>query len=217
MRFLGLASIFLIITIPFLIILSVLRISSLNDDFYSQKFLQYNVEDDVQGAVPLHEKIIDYVKGRSESAPNELNEREKQHLGDVRKMQGIATLLLYVFIVLFAMLLIASSVILRINNHIINFIGKAMVFGGILTIILAVLLLFFITSDFSSAFDSFHQLLFKEGTYTFDPATNVLVRLYPEEIFQDLGSRISKGVLFSSIAVIAIGSILLFKTKPRKK
>src|SRR3989338_3003440 len=217
MRFLGLASIFLIITIPFLIILSVLRISSLNDDFYSQKFLQYNVEDDVQGAVPLHEKIIDYVKGRSESAPNELNEREKQHLGDVRKMQGIATLLLYVFIVLFAMLLIASSVILRINNHIINFIGKAMVFGGILTIILAVLLLFLITSDFSSAFDSFHQLLFKEGTYTFDPATNVLVRLYPEEIFQDLGSRISKGVLFSSIAVIAIGSILLFKTKPRKK
>ena len=213
MRFLLFSSVFLILALPLLIFLSVARFASLDDGFYKEKLSEYNVKQD---AFNLHQKIIDFVKGKSNSIPSELNEREKQHLFDVRGILNIATILLYLFIALFALLLISSAFILKVNNYIINFTGKIMVLGGLLTIILAATLLFLIKSDFSSTFESFHRLLFERETYTFDPATNMLVRLYPEQLFQDLGLRISKGVLVSSAIFIVLGAFLLFKSKPRK-
>lgn len=217
MGFLKIAIVLLILTLPVLIFLSVMKYASLDDNFYREKFLEYNVNQGVKQANSLHQKILDFVSGKSESVPSELNEREKQHLWDVRKVMNITTIVLYSFIALFALLLISSAFILRVNNYIINFIGKVMIFGGLLTIFIAAVLLFLITSDFSSTFESFHQLLFNRGSYIFDPATDVIVRLYPEQLFQDLGSRISKGMIISSVIFIALGCFLLFKSKPKKK
>ena len=216
MKFLTFAAVCMIFIFPLLIFLSVFKYSSFDNAFYKEKFSEYNVKQDVPEASSLHQKIIDFVGGKSESAPAELNEREQQHLRDVRKVMKIATIVFYFLIAFFALLLISSAFILKINGYLTNFIGKVMVFGSFLTIILAVALFFLITSDFSATFESFHKLFFDKGTYLFNPSTDVIVRLYPEQLFQDLGSRISEGVIVSSIILTALGSLFMFNSKPRK-
>ena len=216
MKFITISKLLMVVILPFLLFIAAFNFYGFDAEFYKEKFSEYEVQNDVPNAVSLNEKIINFITGKNNDVPNEFNDREKQHLRDVRKVVGISTIVLYVFIILFVALLIVSALILKMNNHIINFVGKVLVFGGFLTIILAGLLFFFISSDFSAAFESFHTLLFKKETYVFDPAKEMIVRLYPERIFMDLGIGISKGVIISSTAIILLGLFLLFKSKSKK-
>lgn len=217
MKFLAVSKFLLILILPFLLFLLVLDYVAFNKGFYEEKFAELNVQQGVPGAMPLHEKVIRFISGKSGQLPKEFNEREKQHLLDVRKITGILTIALYSLIVLFVLLLAISAFALKINNYLMNFVGKVLVFGGFLTVALAAALFFMVSSDFPNAFESFHGLFFGKGTYTFDPADEIIVKLYPEQLFMDLGLRISKGVFFASAAAIAIGAFLMLKPKRTKK
>jgi len=216
MKFLSISKILLIIAVPFLIFLIMLNFYGFDNNFYKEKFSEYGVNHNVPNADSLHEKVINFIKGESNGLPNEFNERERQHLLDVKKISDISRIALYVLIILFALLLMASVFILKVNNYVINFVGKVLLFGGILTIALAVILFFLINSDFSSAFESFHKLFFKEGSYTFDPAKEVIVNIYPEQLFMDLGIKISKGVIAASAILVLAGAFLLLRSKSKK-
>lgn len=213
MGFLTISKFLMILILPFVLFLLVINIVGFNNSFYREKFSEYNVDENISS---LHEKVINFVKGENQELPNEFNEREKQHLFDVRNLIGISTIMLYIFIALFVILLLASAFILKINNKIVNFVSKVMIYGGFLTVLLALILFLLINTNFSSAFESFHSLLFKKGTYVFDPAKEMIVRLYPEQLFMDLGSRISTWLIVSSIIIVLIGSFLLFKSKKQK-
>lgn len=206
----------LILILPFLIVLFILNFTGFDDLFYQQKFSEYSVQKNIPEAISLHAKVMNFIKGASTEPPSEFNEREKQHLWDVKKIVSISTIMLYVFIILFIVLLIISAFILKVNNIIINFVGKVLIFGGFLTLILAAALFFFINSDFPAAFESFHQLFFAKGTYTFDPAKEIIVRLYPEQLFMDLGIKISKYTIAASVIIVIIGFYLLIGSKSKK-
>ena len=163
-----------------------------------------------------NEKVIDFIKGKNKELPSEFNSKEQQHLWDVRGVVKILTIILYSLIALFILLLFISAFTLKINNYIINFVGKVLLFGGFLTILLAALVFLLINYDFSTAFESFHTLLFQKGTYTFDPAKEVIVKLYPEQFFMDIGAKISKEVIAVSAVIILLGSYLIFKSKNKK-
>lgn len=216
MKFLAISKFLLILVFPLLLFLAVADFSALDDSFYREKFSEYNVQQNVPGAVSLHEKVVSFVQGKTNELPNQFNEREKQHLQDVRKIAGILTILLYVLIILFALFLTVSIFILKLNKFALDFVGKVLVFGGFLTVLLAVILFFFISFDFQAAFESFHNLLFEKETYIFDPAKEMIVRLYPEQLFMDLGIGIAKEAVLASIALILVGALLLFKSKSKK-
>ena len=201
---------------PFLLFLVVVNFYGFDSPFYQQKFLEYGVQQDVAEASALHQKIVNFVTGKNDELPDELNEREKQHLWDVRDVVRIATILLYILIILFIILLIVSALILKVNNYVINFVGKVLVFGGFLTILMSAIIFFLISSDFAAAFESFHKLLFEKGTYLFDPAKEMLVRLYPEQLFMDLGIKISEMVILASVVIILFGTFLMLKSKNKK-
>ncbi|MBS3113600.1 DUF1461 domain-containing protein [Candidatus Woesearchaeota archaeon] len=216
MKFLTISKFLLIIILPFILFLLVLNFVGFDNSFYYQKFLEYGVQKDIPEAAQLHEKVINFITGKSNEIPSEFNEREGQHLADVREIVRISTAIMYIFIILFVLLMIASVFVLKVNIYIINFVGKIFVFGGILTIILAAILFFFINSGFSSTFESFHMLFFKKNTYTFDPLKEIIVRLYPEQLFMDLGAKISKWVILGSAAVIITGIFLILKPKAKR-
>lgn len=211
MKFLTISKLLLILMLPFLLFLLVLNFVGFDKLFYQEKFSEYGTKN--ASATTLHEKVISFIKGKNNELPEQFNEREKQHLFDVKNAIRISTITLYILIFLFVLLLILSIFTLKVNNLITNFIGKILVFGGFLTIVLAAILFFLITSDFSKTFESFHSFLFEKGTYTFDPNKEMLVRLYPEQLFMDLGIRISKGVFFISVLIIIIGLFILFIRK----
>ncbi len=216
MKFVAISKFLLILILPFLIFLIALNFVSFDMSFYEKKFSEYKVQQEVPEASSLNEKIIDFITGKNNELPNEFNEREKQHLWDVRKIVSASTIALYAFIALFILLLVISAFILKVNSYILNFVGKVLVFGGFLTVILAMILFFLINSDFSATFESFHRLFFEKGTYVFDPAKEMIVRLYPEQIFTDLGINVSKGVIIASATLILLGALLVFKSKKNK-
>ena len=216
MGFITISKILMILIVPFLLFLFVLNFAVFSDSFYKEKFSEYGVNKDVPKAGLLHGKVIDFIKGGNKELPNDFNEREKQHLLDVRNVIGFSTRLLYILIILFMALLIFSAFALNAKNRIADFLGRVFVFGGLLAILSAAALLFLISSNFSSAFESFHIMLFRQGTYTFDPSSEIIVRIYPEQLFMDLGIRISKLVVIASVAIALFGSFLSFKPKSKK-
>ncbi len=216
MRFINISKILIITAIPLLIFLLAANFIAFDKSFYQRKFSEYKVNENVEGAQYLHEQVISFIQGKSSGLPNGFNERERQHLLDVKGIIKISSIALYIFIAVFIILLVASAFILKVNNYIINFVGKVLLFGGILTIMLAAILFFMISFGFSATFESFHKLFFEKGTYVFDPANEMIVNLYPEQLFMDLGLKISKRVILASALVILLGIILIFMSKSKK-
>ena len=216
MKFLTISKIFLIFIFPFVLVLLALDFASFDESFYKEKFSEYGIEKNISDAVLLHEKVISFVTGESIGLPIEFNEREKQHLLDVRKLVNIFKIALYICIISFFSLIFISLKILKSKKKITNFIGNVFLFGGLLTILLAGILFFLIISDFSNTFESFHNLFFEKGTYVFNPANEIIVRIYPEQLFMDLGIRISKAVIFASLIITIIGIFLIYSSKNKK-
>ncbi|MBI2542394.1 DUF1461 domain-containing protein [Candidatus Woesearchaeota archaeon] len=215
MEFPAASRILMILILPFLIFLAVFDFAGLDESYFRQKFPEYGITD--AALVGAHEKILKFVTGKGIELPDGLNERERQHLADVRRLINYAEILLYALIAIFMVLLAVSAVIIKINRNFIDFIGKVLLFGGSLTIFLGLFLFLMVKLDFSSAFENFHLLLFQKGTYTFDPASDLLVNIYPGQLFMDIGIRISKGVFFASVFSVLLGAFLALKPKKGKK
>lgn len=216
MGFAAILKFLLVLILPLLILLMSLNLAGFEQSFYNKKFSEYKVQENVPDAMQLHESIINFVKGKNNTLPNELMQREKEHLLDVRNLASISKTALYILIGLFMLLLISAALVLKVNNKIINFAGNVLIFGGLLAVAMAALLFLSIVSGFSAGFETFHKLFFEKGTYLFDPAKEIIVRLYPEQLFMDLGIRISAGALITSAAAIMLGLFLLLKSKKKK-
>lgn len=215
MKFLTIAKFLLIIVLPVLLFLLVSNFVGLDNSFYQQKFSEYQTEEKVPNASSLHEKVMNFIRGKSNTLPEEFNEKEQNHLWDVRKIISTSTILLYLMIILFVLLLAISSFTIKVNNQITNFVGKVLVFGGFLTIVLGLILFLFINSDFSTAFESFHKTLFQKGTYAFE-SKELIVNLYPEQLFMELGLRISIWTIVSAVMLLLIGAFFMLKSKKNK-
>jgi hypothetical protein len=105
------------------------------------------------------------------------NDRERQHLADVRTAffgLGIATL--------------ASIVVLlatrRLRRDRVGFwTGVRSGAGALAGAVIGAAI--FVVFAFPFVFDLFHRLLFPSGTYTFDPTTERLVQVFPQALWSD--------------------------------
>lgn len=213
--FLRISKFLMIIIVPSLVFLLIANFVSFDNSFYRKEFLKYNVYKDVPQADFLHEKVINFIDGKSNDIPNAFNQRETQHLEDVRKLIQVSKILLCILVILFLLLAILSALKLKTKRSIINFFGRALAFGGIFTVVMAVVLLLSVSLDFSSAFESFHLMLFEKGTYVFDPAKEIIVSLYPGQLFMDIGIRILAWVFIVSVVTSLLGMFLIFKKKSK--
>ena len=152
MKFLKISKFLMILILPIILFLLVVSFSGFDSLYYQKKLSEYGVEQEVPKASSLNEKVIDFIKGKNKELPSEFNSKEQQHLWDVRGVVKILTIILYSLIALFILLLFISAFTLKINNYIINFVGKVLLFGGFLTILLAALVFLLINYDFSTAF-----------------------------------------------------------------
>ena len=216
MKLLSISKFLMILILPFLLLLFFSIHYGFDNSFYQEKFSQYNVQKKVPNAYSLHEKVMNFIDGRSNALPNDFNEREKQHLQDVRAAARMSMIVFYVLIILFVVLMSASLIILKVNTHVLIFAGKIFVFGGILTLLLSAILFLFLRSDFSGTFEAFHNIFFKRGTYLFNPEKEIIVNLYPEKLFMDIGIQITKGVILSAVSITIIGIIFILISKPKR-
>lgn len=211
MRFLSISKTALILIIPFLIFLGAASNAAFDKQFYTNKFFEYRIN--VPEAEAINGATVDFVSGNKDELPGVYNEREKRHLHDVRNVAKAGRMIFYFSAILFASLLLASFLVIKPGKNLANFTGAIFAYGGALTIAVAALLLAAAGLNFGPAFESFHRLFFEQGTYTFDPQNEIMVRLYPEQLFMDLGLRILKLALFVSVVIAMTGMFLINRNK----
>ena len=125
-----------------------------------------------------------------------LNERERGHMRDVRGIFAGFELLVVASI---AILVIAFRRARATEARAAAWRAVASGARG-LAIALAVVGAFAVLA-FDAAFEVFHRLFFSSGTYTFDPRTDRLVQLFPEQFWSD--TAVAVGVVAIVISVLA--------------
>lgn len=128
-----------------------------------------------------------------------LNERERGHMRDVRG----------VFFGFFAVALVAVAAAVLISARR-DPAGRraawAAVRGGSVGLVVVLVVAGIVALvAFDALFETFHQLFFPGGSYTFDPATERLVQLFPFQFWQETAIAVGvvSAVLAGAVAVVA--------------
>jgi len=125
--------------------------------------------------------IIQYFQGKTELRG--FTKPEEQHLKDVR----------WIIWVLITAMITGIAALAVIKDQ------KAIIYGGIIGIILPIILY---AIPFSILFETFHKILFAKGTWVFDSGS-VLIQMYPIGFFQDFfKSIILRGFILSAVITI---------------
>jgi len=127
-----------------------------------------------------------------------LNERERGHMRDVRS----------VFAGFFVVVALSAIVLVVAFRRMTGADPRAAVWRAIASgaRILAVLIVVagaLVVVAFDAAFELFHRLLFSGCTYTFDPATERLVQLFPEAFWSETAIAVG-AVAFAAAVVTAL-------------
>lgn len=209
-------SILMVLTIPFIIYLYNFNSAAFDEGIYKKEFSKYNVYENLKNydIESVNNDVLNYLKfeKNNELIKNDFfNEREKTHLLDVKNLIQAILAIYYASIILFLLLMILLVCLLNFNfKLIIKKLLIILIIGSLLTLLDAVL--FFILSNFNFdfVFDSMHKTFFSFGTYTFDPAYEKIVVLYPQNLFFDFLIKIIFNAILSSIAVLFFSIVFLF-------
>ena len=109
MKFINFSKIFLILIVPVLIFLLVFNFAGFSSSFFTKKFEQYGVNSKFPDSEAMHQKVLNFIEGKSNELPSDFNERERQHLLDVKMVISALTITLYIIVGLFLLLLVASA------------------------------------------------------------------------------------------------------------
>ena len=189
----------LVLTIIIFIPLITFRFLVFNLDFYEKEFTKLNVYDKFpkETADENIKELISYLKNKDSLETDFFNEKEKQHLIDVKNLINKAISLFYLTLFLLIIFLILNY----------KSLSKPFLYSGVSIIILIIILLFL---DFNQAFLNFHKLFFSNDLWLLNPETDNLINLFPQQFFSDFIKKVFINSFFISILLI-ISSFFLAK------
>jgi integral membrane protein (TIGR01906 family) len=130
-----------------------------------------------------------------------LDERERGHMADVRTvLTGLGGAALVA-----AVLLAAIGVASRGRRWFWRAVagGASVLAAGVIVVGLAFAVFF------DQAFELFHEVFFPPGTYVFDPRTEKLVQLFPDQFWSETCVALAVAVLILSLGVAYVGRRLV--------
>jgi integral membrane protein (TIGR01906 family) len=127
------------------------------------------------------------------------NERELEHMLDVKKVVKTSLSVWYALIGFFFASMMWFSVM-----GIWKPLNKAIIWGSWLSIGLIVAILIFLAISFNQLFEKFHQLFFKEGSWLFYQ-DDTLIRLFPLEFWRDAF------IIVCLLSILVASTILIVK------
>jgi integral membrane protein (TIGR01906 family) len=129
-----------------------------------------------------------------------LDERERGHMRDVRG----------VFMGFFALAIVVGATALLIaarrrgDDRVASW--RAVRAGAVGLIVLLVIGGVVAFVAFDALFETFHRLFFAGGSYTFDPATDRLVQLFPFQFWQETAIAVGAACIVVAAVVAAVAS-----------
>ena len=136
--------------------------------------------------------------------------RELRHMADVRRMLGAAYKAQLVALVL----LVVAALALARSSRWRTVVPRGLQVGSALTLAVAVLAIPVILLGFEGFFLRFHEIFFSGNSWRFSN-TDTLLRLYPEELWQDTSQLIAGIVLGQAVVVALAATWWLRRLAPR--
>lgn len=195
-----------ILILPLFFFLLTAKMLIFYEPFYHDQFEENNLTARFEKTF-LENTTLDlfhYFQDVSEEPPSLFNEKEKTHLSDVKHLYQQSTYLFYFLFIFFLFTFLVTDNKQR---------SQILFYGSLFTIIIVLLLLNFVLTDFSASFTTFHELTFSNDYWQLDPATDLLIVLFPEDFFISLISHILKNTLIISLIALWIGVSTTFMEK----
>lgn len=136
------------------------------------------------------------------------NEREIQHMIDVKNLTDAIQIGAW----LATIVVVGGLVILLWKPNTRTAAYKALYVGGLTTVAILAFLALLIVLAWGFFFQTFHELLFPPGTWTFN-YTDALIRLFPEQFWFDAGLILSLTPLFLGFITAFVGWFLLRRSQ----
>jgi integral membrane protein (TIGR01906 family) len=188
---------------------------------YEKEYAKYNIKERVGPEVDLSKEtafLIAYLEsGSGEIQTDFFNQREKTHLVEVRAifrtvqtLRDIAVFLSVISLVALIYLIRRAYINLSDNEareYYKKTLSKLLIWTGAIVDGIAVLFAL-MAATFTSTFIKFHQLFFKTETWMLDPATDNLIRMFPEAFFYDLFVKIVLISVVLATFMLAVGYLM---------
>jgi integral membrane protein (TIGR01906 family) len=210
-----------------MIYLSNINAVAFDQELYEKEYLKYDIRERFDPGVDLSNEtafLLSYLEsGSGEIQTDFFNQREKTHLIEVRALFGQLAMLLDIAVAISVIALVLLVYMIRhvyielsdkdAREHYKKTLSRFLIWTGGIVDGIAVLFAAMATM-FSGAFIQFHLLFFKTDTWMLNPATDNLIRMYPEAFFFDLFVRIVlMSVMFATVMLAAGFLIKLGKPK----
>ncbi|MCT4607465.1 MAG: TIGR01906 family membrane protein [Marinisporobacter sp.] len=211
----------IIISLPIVLLLTILQAYALDKDFYLKEFEKYHIEENTKiekkELSKIVGKIIDYLKNEegninihakiNEQDKEVFGNREKLHMVDVKKLFQKGYNLQKIGIFFIGMSLI---VLMKKSEKIEKDIYRSLKGASILSLGSITILFILIQINFYKYFTYFHKLLFNNDLWLLNPKTDILIQMLPLGFFNDIAKKTI--VWFVGIMVI-LGGIACHKGK----
>ncbi|MEZ4516300.1 MAG: TIGR01906 family membrane protein [Chloroflexota bacterium] len=135
------------------------------------------------------------------------NESEIDHMLDVKNLTD--KILIIVIITGFIVVIGLTALIANPKTRAIGW--QTMMQAGLFTLLLIGLIALFIVVAWPIFFETFHELLFPPGTWTFY-YTDSLIRLFPEQFWFEFGMITVGTTLFLAVILAALGYVMWKRT-----
>ncbi|MBW2965252.1 DUF1461 domain-containing protein [Candidatus Woesearchaeota archaeon] len=200
---------------------------SFDQAFFEQKYAERGIYGQFNDSVNLSQEtavLLEYLEsGEGLISSDFFNEKEESHLLDVRgiysAMQRATTVALVISIIAAAMLIITARRITHTlpekeaGEALKGIVSSVLIWTGAAVDGIAVILAI-VAATFSQSFVWFHRIFFADNTWTFDPATDNLIRMFPEQFFFDIFVRMVLIVIVIATVMLVAGYLMRLG-KPR--
>ena len=168
-------------------------------DFYQSEFEKLNVYNtlDKTKVDETANQIITYLEDGTPITTSFLNEKEKIHLKDVKTLNTIIKALWYLSI---GLMIISLTILIYKKKY--RDIFSSILYAGLPTLFLILLILIISSLDFTGAFTIFHEIFFTNDLWKLNPATDNMIVMFPEQFFYDAFVRMS--IISMTLSIIPI-------------
>ena len=204
-------------SLMFIALVTSIEIAAYSDfSFYEKEYKKYAVTAFVGISMPdLMDVTVDMmhylngtkdtltdVKATIKDVPDTpfFNEREVKHMKDVRNLFVGASRIRSILIAVIILCIISEKLL---KGKISSFISNVFVYGTLISLAVAGVLIFIVSGDFEKYFILFHRIFFTNDLWMLDPTTDNLINIVPEGFFVDMTQRIL--IIFSSIIIFTVG------------
>lgn len=186
-----------------------------DETFYTDSFTKFKVYERLPNVdiEQINTEVMQFLQDDSieEITSSFFSTNERSHLKDVQTLIHKIDYFALTCIAIFLLTSIATLLLLGNPSALL----RGLLSGSILTLVLIGLLGLIATIDFMGAFTVFHVIFFPQGNYSFNPAVEKIVVLYPPALFFDATIAIVIRIIIGTL-VIGILSFIGLKVLKSK-